>query len=123
MSTFETVSLPIDGKILVVTPTNPVSPTVAKAHLFAYQSPAAANQQYLITAHGFSYQWFCDIIRARFPELAATTLEGNSNEPLPDVYRLDNSKAENQLRMEWRPMEETIVDTVNSLREFEKSLQ
>lgn len=65
---------------------------------------------------------FCDSIRARFPEFAATTPEGISNQALPAVYRLDTSKAKKELGVEFRPMEETIVYTVTSLKELEKSL-
>jgi nucleoside-diphosphate-sugar epimerase len=95
---------------------------VAKVHLLAYESPAAANQRYLVNAQSFSYQLFCDMIRAHFPELAATTPEGNSNKPLPDVYKLDNSKVVKELDSLWRPVEEILFETVSSLRNLEKSL-
>jgi nucleoside-diphosphate-sugar epimerase len=95
---------------------------VAKAHLLAYQTPAAANQRYAISAGAYSFQLFCDIIRARFPELRATTPEGKSNQPLPDVYKLDASKARRELGIKFRPMEETVIDAVTILRELEKSL-
>jgi hypothetical protein len=62
------------------------------------------------------------MIRAKYPELAATTPEGNANQPLPDVYRLDTSKAKRELGLEYRSMEETLFDAVDSLRELEKSL-
>jgi nucleoside-diphosphate-sugar epimerase len=94
----------------------------AKAHLLAYTIPAAANQRYIITNGGYSYQLFCDVIRAKFPELADTTPEGDANKPLPPVYKLDSSKAEKDLGIKWRSMEECVVDTVNSLKELESKL-
>ena len=45
-----------------------------------------------------------------------------ANQPLPDVYKLDTLKAAKELGMTYRTMEETLVDTVTSLRELEKSL-
>jgi hypothetical protein len=94
---------------------------VAKAHLLAYKSAAAANKRYLTTFGTYSYQKFIDIIRAKFPELRNTTPEGNANKPLPDVYKLDTSAAEKDLGITWLPIEKTVVDTVNSLRELEKA--
>lgn len=96
---------------------------VAKAHVLAYQKTAAANQRYLIAAGAYTYQKFCDIIRAKFPELRETTPAGNANQPLPDTYKLDTSKAKRDLGLEFIPIEKTLVDTVNSLRQLEKSLQ
>ncbi|RDL35762.1 Uncharacterized protein BP5553_06374 [Venustampulla echinocandica] len=93
---------------------------VAKAHLLAYQTPTAANQRYIISAGSFSYQIFCNIIRARFPELVATTPEDKSSLPFPDVYKLDTTKAKNELGIAFRPIKETLMDTVTSLKELEK---
>lgn len=100
----------------------PNSSLVAQAHLLAYQTPDAANQRYLIAAAAYSYQLFIDIIRARFPELAATTPKGNANKPLPDVYKLDTSKIKRDFGIKFLPMEKTVVDTVRSLRELERKL-
>ncbi len=62
-------------------------------------------------------------IRERFPELKATTPEGNTvDPPIPEVYKLDTSKIQKELGIEFTPFEETVVDTVNSLRELEKKL-
>jgi nucleoside-diphosphate-sugar epimerase len=95
---------------------------IATAHLLAYTTPAAANQRYMISNAPYSYQIFCDIIRKNFPDLAATTPEGDANKPLPPVYQLDTSKSITELGLKYRPIEETVVDAVNSLRELEKNL-
>ena len=95
---------------------------VAKAHYLAYTTPAAANQRYLTAARNYSYQILCDMIRAKYPELVATTPEGRANQPLPDVYRLDTSKSKKELGLEYRSIEETLFDAVDSLRDLEKSL-
>jgi len=95
---------------------------LAKAHLLAYTTEAAANQRFAITNGRYSYQRLVDIIRAKFPELRDSTPEGNADEPYPPVYSYDASKAKKELGLEFRSIEETVVDTVNSLREMEKKL-
>jgi hypothetical protein len=90
--------------------------------LLAYTTEAAANQRYMVANSSYDYQIFLDMIRSKFPDLRATTVEGNVGEPLPPVYKLDTSKVQRELGLTFRPMEETIVDTVNSLRELEKQL-
>jgi len=95
---------------------------LAKAHLLSYTSAAAANKRYLISGAPYSYQIFCDIIRKRFPELKASTPEGDAGKPLPDVYKLDTSAAKRDLGIEFLGIEDTVVDAVTSLRELEKAL-
>jgi len=95
---------------------------VAKAHLLAYTTEAAANQRYAVSGGPYTYQRFVDIIRAKFPELRDSTPEGNANEASPDVYSLDTSKIKRELGLEFLPIEETVVDTVNSLLALKKKL-
>jgi hypothetical protein len=76
----------------------------------------------MVSANAFSYQLFVDLIRQKFPELRETTPEGDAGKPLPPVYKIDHGKVQRELGLTFRPMEETIVDTVNSLRELEKRL-
>ena len=90
--------------------------------MLAYTNEAAANQRYMVANSAYDYQIFIDMIRSKFPDLRATTVEGNAGEPLPPVYKLDTSKVQRELGLTFRPMEETVVDTVNSLRELEKQL-
>ncbi|KAF2095733.1 NAD(P)-binding protein [Rhizodiscina lignyota] len=95
---------------------------LAKAHLLAYTTEAAANQRYLITNASYTYQMLCDIIRKNFPELKDKTPEGDAGAPFPNVYHLDNSKSIEELGMTYRTMEESVVDMVKSLLALEKSL-
>ncbi|KAH7031528.1 uncharacterized protein B0I36DRAFT_363207 [Microdochium trichocladiopsis] len=89
---------------------------LADAHVLAFETPEAAGQRYLTTTGNYSYQQVVDIIRREFPELQATTPEGEAGAPLPPVYRIDNSKAKKELGIKFTPLEKTIVDTVKSLR-------
>ncbi|KIW04941.1 uncharacterized protein PV09_04106 [Verruconis gallopava] len=96
---------------------------LALAHRLAYEKPEAANQRFLITNGGFSYQLFVDILHDRLPELRDKLPKKANpvNEAFPGkVYRLDNSKATNVLGMSWRPVEDTVLDTAKYLQGMEK---
>jgi len=95
---------------------------LAKAHLLAYTTSAAANQRYLVCGGPFTYQKFCDIIRANFPDLRNTTPEGNAGEPLPPMFSLDTTKVKKDLGLEFTSTEKTIKDTVERLVALEKKL-
>lgn len=95
---------------------------VAEAHVQAFERPEAAGQRYLIANSSYSYQKIVDIIRDKFPELQEKTPKGDAGAQLPPVYRLDTSKATKELGMVFRPLEETIVDTVTSLIAIQKSI-
>ncbi|TQW08981.1 cinnamoyl-CoA reductase [Cordyceps javanica] len=92
-----------------------------EAHLNAFESPAAAGQRYLVASSAFSYQKFCDIVRAEFPKLRGSTPEGVVGEPLPPVYQLDTTKAKKELKMTFRPLEVTVKDTVGGFIGFLKN--
>ncbi|KAK4082395.1 uncharacterized protein Triagg1_2207 [Trichoderma aggressivum f. europaeum] len=88
---------------------------LGEAHVLAYEKPEAAGQRYLVSSSAYSYQQICDIIREKFPELKELTPKGNTGTPLPPAYRLDNTKTVTELGLTLRPLEESIVDMVNSL--------
>ncbi|OJJ45980.1 hypothetical protein ASPZODRAFT_67391 [Penicilliopsis zonata CBS 506.65] len=87
----------------------------AHAHLRAFETPEAAGQRYLVSGSSYTYQQICDIIRAKFPALRDSTPEGAPGEPIPSAYKLDTRKVVNELGMKFRPLEETVTDTVMSL--------
>ncbi|GFP59623.1 putative uncharacterized oxidoreductase C513.07 [Trichoderma asperellum] len=93
---------------------------LAEAHVLAYEKPEAAGQRYLIANSAYSYQQICDIIREKFPELQDLTPKGDTGAPLPPIYRLDTTKAATQLGIKFRPLQETVVDMVNSLLALQK---
>ncbi|KAI5464390.1 hypothetical protein BGZ63DRAFT_377583 [Mariannaea sp. PMI_226] len=91
---------------------------VADAHVLAYEKPEAAGQRYLITSGQYSYQRICDIIREKFPEFQDVTPKGEPGASYVPLYDLDTSKAAQQLGMTFRPLEETIVGAVESMKKF-----
>lgn len=94
---------------------------LAHAHYLSYVTEAAANQRFIITNGGYTYGLFCDIIRKQFPQLKDKTPD-NAGQPMPTVYKIDNSKSKKELGMEYRSMEEYVVDMVISLLELEKTI-
>ncbi|KAH8592762.1 putative cinnamoyl-CoA reductase [Bisporella sp. PMI_857] len=93
---------------------------VGEAHLLAYEAPKAGGQRYLTTAGNYTYQQIVDIIRRDFPEKRSVVPEGTPGTPLPDVYRLDNSKIQNELGIKFRTLESSIHDAIAEFVELEK---
>lgn len=96
---------------------------VGEAHLKAYESEQAAGQRYLVTGGNFTYQQVCDIIRKDFPHKKALTPEGTPGAPLPPCYALDNSRATNELGIQFRSLQDTIHDQVKEFVELEKRIK
>jgi hypothetical protein len=90
--------------------------------LLAFTTPAAANQRYIVCGGPFTYQRFCDIIRAKFPALKDKTPEGDAGAPFPPMFTLSTEKIKKDLGIEFHSTETTIVDTVARLLELEKKL-
>lgn len=96
---------------------------VAEAHAIAYETPAAAGQRYFTTAGSFTYQQVCDIIRKDFPEKRDQVPEGTPGAPIPDVYRVGNSKARRELGIEFNDLQKTIHDMAAELIAIEKRIK
>ncbi|KAK4083885.1 uncharacterized protein Triagg1_1547 [Trichoderma aggressivum f. europaeum] len=92
----------------------------AEAHVQAFEKPADANQRYLIAASAYSYQQICDIIRAKFPGLRETTPKGETGAPIPPSYIVDTTKANTDLGVKYRSLEDTVMDAVNTFQKIEK---
>lgn len=87
---------------------------LAEAHVLAITVPAAAGQRFFMTGGLATEGVMGDIIRANFPDYAAN-LSPDLSYDLPS-YGVDNSKSVRLLRIRYRPVDETIVDTVKSLQ-------
>jgi nucleoside-diphosphate-sugar epimerase len=92
---------------------------VADAHVLAMAAPAAAGKRFIVVSDTppMSYLELAGLLRQRFGALAAKapTEEAPGNEPPRLVIR--NDRAKEELGWHPRPLEETIVDTVENLRE------
>lgn len=87
---------------------------LAQAHVLAIENPKAANQRFLTIAQVASERELRDIMEKNFPEIRGK-LKDEVTETLPP-FGIDNSKSIDVLGIKYRPLEETIVDTVKSLK-------
>ncbi|KAH8781987.1 putative NADPH-dependent methylglyoxal reductase GRP2 [Hyaloscypha finlandica] len=94
---------------------------LALAHVKAIEVPEAADKRFFITAGYFSNKEVVEIIRKNFPEyekkLPGKDVKGGG---YPEggqagLYKYDNSRVKNVLRIEFTPLEKSIVDLVKSL--------
>lgn len=95
---------------------------VAKAHILAFEKPAAGGHRLFTTAGFFSNKDLLEIVRKNFPELKdqlpAETVKGGDLPPEDKIFKVDNSETTKLLGFEWLPLEKTTVDTVKSLLPF-----
>ncbi|KAL2410807.1 Ketoreductase azaE [Exophiala dermatitidis] len=88
---------------------------VARAHVQAMETPAAGGKRFFVTAGYMTNGEIAQIIKDKFPQFADKLPEKLDTELPEDVYGYDNSRSKEVLGLEYRKLEETIVDTVNSL--------
>lgn len=91
---------------------------VALAHVRAMTIPEAGGKRIYVVAGYFSNGRIAEVIRRRFPGLKGRLPEGELGDDLPgDVYGFDNSRSREVLGLEYRSLEESVVDTVQSILE------
>ncbi len=93
----------------------------ALAHVKAVEvAEAAKNKRFFVTAGNFSHQDIAQVIRKDFPEYRDGLPEGVKGGEYPDGghYGYDNSRTREVLGVEFRGLEESVVDTVKSLKEL-----
>lgn len=89
---------------------------VAAAHIAAAEIPEASGRYIISQPHSICAQDITTFIKRHFP--MADIPDGK---PAPVVQLVDPSKASRELGVSLRPVEETIVDAVNSLLALEIS--
>ncbi len=91
---------------------------VADAHRAAMRVPEAAGKRYLVLADGPTISWLgvAQVLRAKFGSLAANApTEEVPGDDLPPLV-IHNELAKRELGLGFRPAEETIVETVESMQ-------
>ena len=87
------------------------------------ESPAAANQRYLVAAGKYSPQQVMDYIWKAYPARAAERgiSKGSSGKLWPEggVFTVDMEKSTKDLGIKYRPLEETLKDTFTRLEKLE----
>ncbi|KAI0898953.1 flavonol reductase [Annulohypoxylon nitens] len=96
---------------------------LAKVQVEAMIVPGAGNQRFVVSARQFSLQDVCDILRSHFPELKKRTplgKPGTSSLP-PGAYSVNNAKVRRVLGVEFRGLEETVLDAARSMLNIERN--
>ena len=89
---------------------------VAAAHRKGYEVRAATGQRFFVTGGRYSWQMMCDILRPNFPGIRHLVPVGNPDAGLgAEVYKVDASKAERVLDIQFHDLEQVVVDTAKSL--------
>lgn len=88
---------------------------LALAHVKALEIPEAGGKRFLLTAGHYSNSEIAQIIKAKFPELADKLPQDLTSDKPEDVYGYDNSRSKELLGIQYRSLEESVVDTVKSL--------
>lgn len=88
---------------------------VALAHVRAMEVPGAGGQRFFVTAGHYSNKDIADIIREAYPELASKLPADATSDMPPDIFQVDNSKTTELLGLKYRPLKQSVADTVKSL--------
>jgi nucleoside-diphosphate-sugar epimerase len=92
---------------------------VALAHVKAIELPDAAGKRFFVTAGYFSNKEVTDIIRKNFPELENELPPKDAkggDYPEGGVFKYDNTRAKEVLGIKFKSLEDSVVDTVKSLK-------
>lgn len=81
--------------------------------------PEAGGKRFFVTSGYFSNKEIADIIRKNFPEyqsvLPSETVKGGDY-PEGGTYKYNNKRSIEVLGLKYKSLEESIVDTVKSLK-------
>ncbi|KAI1497193.1 3-beta hydroxysteroid dehydrogenase/isomerase family protein [Biscogniauxia marginata] len=113
-------------------PTTPCPPTVnylfvdvrdlALAHVLALEKPEAENQRFLITAGNYSNAEIAQVIGEEYPEFKDRMPVGEAlksgERPATGVNGYNNSKSIEVLGLQYRPLKESVVGVVESIKKF-----
>ena len=96
---------------------------LALVHVKQIELPEAANKRFFATAGYFSNKEIADAIAKNFPEykdnLPGPDAQGDGDYPggtTDTIHKYDNSRVVNTLGIQFRTLEESVVDLVKSLK-------
>ncbi|CAG7925041.1 unnamed protein product [Penicillium olsonii] len=89
---------------------------VALAHVKAIEVSEAGGERFFVTAGYFSNKKIADAARESHPDLEAKLPPTDATDDFPaNIYGFDNSKSQKVLGLEYRPLKQTVKDTIDSL--------
>lgn len=89
---------------------------VAFAHVKAAELPDSAGKRLFVTAGHFSNADIANIIKEEFPEYATRLPSRIKSDQPSDVYGFNNQATNDVLKIRYRALRQSVIDTVNSLR-------
>ncbi|KAG8626529.1 hypothetical protein KVT40_005474 [Elsinoe batatas] len=96
---------------------------VALCHVKAIEVDAAANKRFFVTAGYMSNKEIALFARKNFPEYAdklPTEKTPGGDYPEGGVFKIDNSRTIDTFGIKFRSLEESVVDTVKSLKDVQE---
>ncbi|TFY73351.1 hypothetical protein EWM64_g10661 [Hericium alpestre] len=86
----------------------------ALAHVLAASTPAAGGNRFIIAAGTYHFQEILDTANAINPPIVRNLVKGTpgTGREVSANWTLDTSKVERVLGIKWRPLQETIADTL-----------
>ncbi|CAG9942844.1 unnamed protein product [Clonostachys rosea f. rosea IK726] len=90
---------------------------VAEAHAKAMETEEAANKRFFIVQGHFTNADIANIIKQEFTDRAAKLPENPLSDMPNDVYGYDNSQSKVVLGLQYRPLRQCVIDSVNALLE------
>ncbi|KAI1186429.1 3-beta hydroxysteroid dehydrogenase/isomerase family protein [Nemania serpens] len=116
--------------LLKGSPSTPCPPTVnylfvdvrdlSLAHVLALEKAEAANQRFLVTAGNYSNAEIAQVIGEEYPEYKGRMPIGEAlksgERPATGVNGYDNRKSIDVLGMQYRPLKESVVGVVDSIK-------
>jgi nucleoside-diphosphate-sugar epimerase len=98
---------------------------IALAHVLAVEKPEAAGKRFFITNGNFCNREIVDIVKEEFPEYRELLPTGDAVKPgdWPEegVPGWINTQSLEVLGVTYRPLKESIIDTVKSLQPLLKA--
>ncbi|OQE28023.1 hypothetical protein PENFLA_c005G04338 [Penicillium flavigenum] len=89
---------------------------VALAHVRAIEVPEAGGERFFVVAGFFSNKELADIARETHPKLESKLPPADSSSDFPEnIYEIDNNKSQKILGLKYRPLKQTVSDTIDSL--------
>lgn len=96
---------------------------VAEAHVAAFEKEEAGNKRFFTTAGYFSNREIIDIMKKNFPQYDKLPSDSTPGGDYPEggkgsanMYSYNNKRSIEVLGIKYKPLEETVVDTVKSLQ-------
>lgn len=90
---------------------------VAKAHLLGYESPKAEGR-YILSERALHYVDLAGLLQKLFPQYTVVA-RANDDDPRVLDYAIDTTKVQEQLGVEFEPLEDVLRDTIECFRELQ----